>query len=405
MYKPLVISYAYLLEKNSVGQIQRVFFEYLKKHGFSPTIVCAKSYHNDVDVSKLTCKLIPVRCIQIIRYFIAFLKRKVAEEYAYLPDYSYFSWALPNAIRRAKKEALSGKYDYIHSTCITFSSHVVALEAKKASGLPWVAFFYDPWYENPYRPIKSSKFKERDRLMEQQVAENADIIVHTNYAIYNEWVKRYGEKIKSKLRVLPLVFNSNIERNCIVKESEKKYIISHIGSLYQIRNSVDFLKALNLMLDKHPEMKDRIKLNYVGKVTPEDKYAVDEFKLSSITYFRGFLSEKECIPYFEEADLFLAIDAKNASTIFFPSKIMKYFFYQKPILGLTPENSALDYELKESLNYSFRNEDYKGISECLYMLISNNNSISLNNNEYWKKFTMEHISVEYKKIVEEILTK
>ena len=82
MYKPLVISYSYLSEKSSTGQIQRVFFEYLKEHGFNPTIICAGSYNNDVDRNKLNCRLLPTRSFQTIRYFIAFLKRVVAEEYA-----------------------------------------------------------------------------------------------------------------------------------------------------------------------------------------------------------------------------------------------------------------------------------------------------------------------------------
>lgn len=405
MYKPLVISYPYLKEKSATGQIQRVFFEYLKKNGFDPTIICSKSMDNDVDRKNLGCKLIPVYNFQIVRYFIALLKRTISEEYAYLPDYSYFSWALPNAIQKAKREAISGRYDYIHSTCTTFSSHLVALEAKKVSNLPWVAFFYDPWYENPYRPIKSPKFKERDRMMEKQIADYADCIVHTNYAIYNEWVERYGEGIKRKMRVIPLVFNNNSQVVVNREKARNKYVISHIGTLYQNRNSVDFLKALKLMLDEHPNLKEIIELNYVGTVTSEDEAAIEKLGLSDVTFFRGFLSEIECKPYFEDADLFLAVDAKDSRTIFFPSKIMKYFFYQKPIIGLTPAGSSLEYELKVSKNYCFRNDDYLGISSCLFNLISTDNVHSSHNKEYWRRFTMGEIANDYESIIKSILIK
>ena len=240
--------------------------------------------------------------------------------------------------------------------------------------------------------------------MEMQVAEHADVIVHTNYAIYNDWVERYGEDIKRKMRVMPLVFNNKFNVDSNGKKTKNKYVISHIGTLYLNRNSVDFLKALKIMFDDHPNLKDSIELNYVGTVTNEDKNAVEKLGLSDITFFRGFLSEQECKPYFEDADLFLAVDGKDASTIFFPSKIMKYFFFQKPILGLTPEGSSLEYELKQSQNYCFRNDDHQGISECLYNLVSSRNECSIHDKEYWRKFTMGKIEPEYEKMIMQLLS-
>ena len=207
------------------------------------------------------------------------------------------------------------------------------------------------------------------------------------------------------MRVIPLVFNNKYKVNPSKKIIRNKYVISHIGTLYLSRNSVDFLKALKMLLDYQPTLMENIELNYVGTVTEEDKIAVEQLGLSGITHFRGFISENECNPYFENTDLFLAVDGKNASTIFFPSKIMKYFFYQKPILGLTPAGSSLEHELKESKNYCFRNEDYDGISECLYNLITSKNECSQHDKEYWKKFTMENIKDEYEELILTLFSK
>lgn len=404
MYKPLVISRSYLCDKSSVGQIQRVFCEYLKEHDFSPTIICSKSKLNDIPVDRLNCHIIPTHDSQVIRYLVALMKRVIAPDVANIPDYAQYTWAY-SAKRKAKKEAMSGKYDHIFSVCVPFTSHLIALETKRVSGLPWIASFYDPWVDNPYRPFKFRHFYERDKINEALVAENADAIIHSNMAIYNEWVERYGESIKEKMYIIPFVFNEKQMVSDVPSDKKKntKFVISHIGTLYPGRDSVDFLKAVRLLLDEHPELISKLQIKYVGTVTDNDRNTVKKYGLSEITEFLGFLSEKDCLPYFEQSDLFLAVDGKKSRNVFFPSKILKYFYFGKPILGLTPSGSALQFELQQSHNAYFENEDYRGISDFLYKAISSDDFSSVNDTEYWHNFTMKKIYPQYVDIVNSVV--
>lgn len=405
MYRPLVISRSYLWNKSTNGQIQRVFWEYLYDQGVRPTIIC--SGHNcDIPIDSLKSDIVPVHDSQVLRYFIAFLKRFIAEDLAYVPDNSRFSW-YPFALRETEKRIMRGSYDYIFSVCIPFTDHLIALKAKKKFGLPWIAWFYDPWFDNPYRPFKHKRLLETDRKNEAAVAKNADIIIHSNQAIYNEWVSRYGESIKNKMYVLPFVFDT-IKKAAVVNDVRKEdqlFTISHIGSLYPQRDSVDFLKALNMLFEEYPSLMKQVQIKYVGAVTENDHEAIKKFNLTQITHFAGILSEAECYKYYETSDLFLAIDGKNSRNIFFPSKIMKYFYYGKPILGITPHGSALQYELERSGNYCFENEDYRGIADFLYRAITNKEHTKGNSKEYWKNFTMESVCPKYLDIVNNLLTK
>lgn len=406
MYKPLVISRSYLLEKSTTGQIQRFFWEYLYNEGIKPTIICTKNKKKDSARESLNCSIIPTYDSQIIKLLIRIIKHTIYSDIDKNPDGLYYSWGLLSAIKRAKREAIKGSYDYIESVQMPGTSHLIALEAKKATGLPWIASFYDPWYGNPLRPIKKESLREKDKIREALVAQNADAIIHTNQAIYNEWVERYGEGIKVKMYVLPLVFNPP-KREDNTKEtdgkSEQKFNISHIGTLYLDRTSVDFLKAIRLMLDNYPELKEKFIVNYVGTVTPKDKKFVEENGLSKMVNYAGFLNETDCNKYYEKADLFLAVDAKTARNIFFPSKIMKYFYYGKPILGLTPPHSALQYELEKSRNYVFSNEETESIADFLYYAITDKKYLTGFDTDYWKNFTMERVASQYLSIVEEVL--
>lgn len=403
MIRPLVIGHSYLLEKYSTGQVLRSFFERLGPFGFFPTILCSKSFHNDVDIKKLKCDVIPTKDCQAIRYIIALAKRLIAPDFAFIPDYSYFSWAKISAMRKVNELIKKHNFDYIHSISIPCSSHLIGAYAKKKFNIPWIASFFDPWYENPYRTIHYNWAKERDRKFEEYVANNADIIVHTNHVICEEWIARYGDHVKDKMIVLPLVFNeTTIEKRTITKTNDK-FVISHIGSLYDGRNASDFIKSVNLLIEKHPELAPKIEINFVGTVPSSDKLLVEKYGLSDIFKFRGFLSENACLEYFWESDLFIAIDGKDARDIFFPSKIMKYFYYGKPIVGLSPNNSVLHKELSKSSNYCFLNDDLDGISNFLYKSITSYNSVCKNNKDYWKKFSIEEVANQYKLIVNKLL--
>lgn len=405
MIKPLVIGHSYLLERYSTGQVLRSFFEGMCDEDFHPTIICSKSYHNDVRENSLRCRVIPCFDCQAIRYIVAAAKRIIAPDFAFLPDYTYFSWAKISAIKKTIQLVEEGDYDYIHSISMPCSSHLVALEAKKKTGIPWIANFYDPWYDNPYRAINFSRFKERDRRYEEQIAENADLIVHTNHVICKEWIDRYGESIKKKIYVLPLVFR---EPDVKLKGEEKvlrqfdenfPFTISHIGSLYSGRDSSDFIKAIKLFITKYPQFRDVVRINYVGTVPESDKVLVTDCNLDKNFNYAGFIGENECIKYFLQSDVFLAIDGKNARDIFFPSKIMKYFYYGKPILGLTPKNSVLEQELIHSKNYVYRNDDYEGIANFLYNALTRYDGIAINDKEYWKNYSNEKVILQYRHLV------
>jgi len=207
--------------------------------------------------------------------------------------------------------------------------------------------------------------------------------------------------------IVPFVFKANITKGERINISGKKdsFNISHIGSLYPNRDSADFLKALNMLLGQHPELKDCIELNYVGNVTSNDRELVKQYNLSSITNFAGVLSEEECQGYFERADLFLAIDGKNSRNIFFPSKIMKYFYYGKAILGLTPKDSALQYELDKSGNFCFENEDYQGVANFLFQAITKEGFLEVFDRSYWRNYTMECVCPQYLCIINELIGK
>ena len=123
----------------------------------------------------------------------------------------------------------------------------------------------------------------------------------------------------------------------------------------------------------------------------------DVFKLT------GSISAEECVAYYNKSDLFLAIDGVNKDNLFFPSKILKYLYFRRPILGITPEGSVLDGELRNAGHTAIANSDLEGIVNYLECAMTDYESLCNFKVDYWHRFEPKNVVADYKAMVEDML--
>lgn len=396
MYRPLIISRQYFIKNSPGGQIERVFWNNILKLGFSPIVCSTNRGDKGLIASNATRKIITPEFFSL-KYIDALLRRMGLSDLTFLPDRYYYTWGiLAKKIIRKKLNCIN--FDYIHSTSFVCSNHLIALDIKKRTGKPWVASFFDPWSDNPYRTFRTKYFRERDLLEEIRIAENADVILHVNDKMYNIWLSRYGDIVKNKMYVLPLIISYDKEYIPIL--SSKDFVtISHIGTFFLNRNSINFIKAVYASVQENPDVKKRLRINYVGSVLQAERELISELGLSNMFNLVGTISEEECIQYYIDSDAFLAIDGKNEKNIFFPSKIMKYFYYKKPILGITPSDSVLSSELSKSGHTFIDNDNLSELKDYILRLVYNYDSLNNFDRTYWRKFSKENVYNHYMHIL------
>lgn len=375
----------------------RSFVDELIVRGFQPKIYCSDG---DKLVNCNHVSYVAVHDKYWVRFLFAIIRR-VFPDLTWLPDYQWYSWG-KQTIRHINRNNDLTKYDYIHSVSFPNSSHKVALKIKEKTGIPWIAQFYDPWADNPYRPFKTKFLKRLDYKQEREIVENADLIIHDNEAIANIWCERYGTELAKKIVVLPLSIDPVTPKNTEEREKDT-IVISHIGNFMLNRTSEVFIQAVSNLFEHNPELKSALRVNYVGEVTQKEKDFIKKNNLEDNFYIAGSVSPEECQYYYENSDIFLAIDGVNNVNLFFPSKILKYFCYQKPILGITPKDSVLDFEMRNSHNESLRNDDANGIENYLYRAITNYEGILHNEKDYWKRFTPQSVVKEYENLLKKLL--
>lgn len=329
------------------------------------------------------------------KLYLYVLHKILKRECNALPDIYHYTIS-PFLFHRCDKYMKNNKVDLIHSFSFSCSSHIIAYRLKQKHNTPWVAHFMDAWIGNPFRNVKS-KDKLKDETYERIVAENADIIIHTNHVIAGQWVKRYGSMVKDKIRILPLSYSPEVEGPIRSNKSYKKekVTITYIGTCAGDRNYQTLIEAIKEVENVIPNLSCKLQVNMLGNLLDIDKNKIIEYGLDDIFVYIGRKSGEELKQYYEEADIFLVIDAPMKENIFFPSKLLDYFIYQKPILGISPKIGVTNQFLMESGNLCFENKDIHGVRDYVIRAVSDFDSLQRINVDYYKKFLSNELIKQY----------
>lgn len=319
-----------------------------------------------------------------------------------MPDYHL--WTCGKRMEKTIRNYLkSSKVDYIHSFSFECSCHIVAYNIHKDYMIPWIATFFDSWSDEPSRKFVTSYFRKSDQQMEKLIANNATVIVHNNTGISNVWARRYGEEISNKMVVIPLNINFNrLSKSQLETDNKERLTVSHIGTFYKHRDASVFINAVQLFCEKYPKLRERLQICFIGTVMGSDIENIKRSGLSDMFKILGRLPVEKCEKYYMSSDVFLSTAGLEFERITFPSKIIKYLFYGKPILGITPSDTVLCTELRNAGHSCFVPGDVNGIADFFYKAITDYQSICNFDTDYWRRFSVEKVGVQYLNIIQQL---
>lgn len=396
-YRPLFITPFIYNEWNINSIINTALVDSLPE-SFQPVILCTK-HSNCRDRERLLMTNGNI----FDRALLRLAPKSFIQRLEQSPDiYNHF-W-IKSAIKAASMSIKKGKVNYIHSISIPYTSHLVALELKRKFNIPWVAQFYEPWGDNPYRTL-SKRIVCKNEKWERKCVSASDMIIHNNDIICNHWLEKYGDEVRGKLLSLPMSFvfasPASLAQKSIIDDGKLR--ITHIGNLYGLRKAEAFIKALAELMQERPLLRDKIEVSFIGKMNSEDISLVEKLMLHDVVKIVGVLSERECEYYYSHSDIFLLIEAESQGTFFFPSKLIRYYYYNRPIFALTNIGSVTYAELKKNGHYSCIPSSISGIKEYLLKAITDYNSLLGFNKDVWERFDARNVSIEYSRIVDKIV--
>lgn len=398
MINSIVVAPTFLRSSCAVGQIERHFFPNLPEDFYSH-IICANDELR-LEGDRFLTHILPESRL-VLKFDLLF--RKLGwTDLVYSPDSTYYSW-YNRALRKAASIVQNTSIDYIHTINNPVSAHLIGYEIKKKYGIPWIAQFFDPWSHNAFRVYRHSFFSRIDARRERLVAEHADLILLPNQELLDAWKGLYGEVCCNKLFVLP--FTTEVpDMMSMPSKSNQGLTIAHIGTLSENRRADVFFRAVSRLLRTHPEDNGKLKINIVGCITEEDKKIIVQEGIQDVVNIIGRVSEEDCLKYYKTADVFLIIDIDCSPNLFYPSKLLKYFCFQKPIVGLTQRDSVVSHELSKTGNISFDYYDDEGLAEYIHIAINDYKSINHNDKFYYQRFLVNNTTTMFRDCLSHILT-
>lgn len=357
----LIISYYYLPIENAGARPVIKTANYLPEFGYQPVILTTNHYGRlPDDDEKLIFRAGEIlgRLKQLYRFFK--MKDVPAAQQAsqgllppggrlerwklnYLIPDPKVLWYLP-AVRRGRQIVQSRPIRLLYSVSPPETGHLIALNLKQQTGLPWVVDFRDGWLFEPLIPARlSATWRHRlEARLEGQVMARADRVVAVNEVMAADLARRYPEQA-AKLSVIPNGYDpadfANLSRPAAPAD---RFRLVYTGSLSLSRAGTSIeglLQALQAMQARQAPLLDHLKIEMIGNIAAAERQAIIAAGLAPYFCLSEPVPYRQALQYQLDADVLLLVitpQARGIST----SKLFEYLATGRPILALSGPSVA-----------------------------------------------------------------
>lgn len=290
-----------------------------------------------------------------------------------------------------KKELkkLENEYDAVlsHGLSPLFCLSYTGKFTKKRH-IPNILYGLDLWPESfvasstfksgslPYRILKIySKYlyKKFDKII--YASPSACDYIKNTLKIDNEYRHIYQP-------CLTKIPNHDVVSNHVYKKNNKLHIL-YCGTIAKFIHLDIIIKALNLIKEECDVVFD-----IVGSGSDEEqiKTLISELKLENVVIMHGRVSSEETIEFYKNTDILFAPLYWNCPTSnMIPQKIIEYFMYCRPILGMIKGDGA-DLIQKSSKGNIISDQNPESIADAIKNYFSVDNLFLLKTGEENRKF-------------------
>ena len=313
-----------------------------------------------------------------------------------VPDPRIF-WVKP-AVKFLTDLVKSGQFQAVITTGPPHSMHLIGLELKKMTGLPWIADFRDPWSQLEFLDTlpRTSWIRKKHEKLEQHVLKEANTVM----TISPTFQKDLEKLAHRKIQLLTNGYDpADIPADFSPKQKEKdKLHLVYSGIIDAIRNPIPLLEAMKA---EFSVSEVQVEMTFVGNVSEAIRALVSEdLWLKERIHFAGYVTHQEVFRYYAKADALVLIltDTKNAKGNI-PGKLFEYLATGVPVLALgDPQGDSAQILKASGAGEVISHVDFEGIQKRLRDLMNSDFMKSESSN--LEKYSRRSLSFQLAKILD-----
>ena len=254
----------------------------------------------------------------------------------FIPD-PRIMWVRPS-VKFLKSYLKKHPVDAIVSTGPPQSMHLIGLELSKATGLPWLADFRDPWTKIFYfKHLELTPRSEaKHQALEKMVVDGA-----TRVIAVSPMVKKDFEAMTST--PVELITNGFDEEDFKDPfEADEYFNITHTGLFASDGDPEILWKVLAGKCQEDKEFRKLLKIRLVGKTDQEIVNSIEAAGLGSNLVNLGYQSHEVAVREQRNASvLILPLRKEPEYEAVLPGKLFEYLASRRPILGIGQTDGAM----------------------------------------------------------------
>ena len=272
----------------------------------------------------------------------------------FIPD-ARIGWYF-SAVKKAEQIYTKEKFDSIITIGPPHSTHLIGMKLSKTFNVPHIPVLIDPSVDIIYyKNFKRSKTTLMiDNHLEKKVLEHASQIIFVTETTRADYSTKYSF-VKNKSEVLYWGYNEDDFSNLIYRE-KKEEVLLHAGNIFDFQNPGNFWATIKKQIDGGR----KLKLKFIGTVSPGIKAAITQAGLEPSSEYLGFLRYGEMLTELVNAD-YLLVCATEPRHV--PGKLFEYLRSGKQIIAFGNENNEVKQIIEKAnagmmFNYSESAEEF-----------------------------------------------